>query len=213
MAWTVALARIIPAAPPCPKYNRVVETLDRIVRIVFQPRKEWDLVASETTSVDALVYRYIVPLSLLAPIATSIGMRVFDSAWDYDRGYRVPAEQIFAAAATTLFASIASVFALAGIFVMLAPFYGSTRDYRVALQVATYGAIPVLLAGATLVIPVMAIVAIVGFVHTLYLYWLGAKQVLHVTRSEQAEFVGISVLILSVASTLAGALVSHLGFF
>jgi Yip1 domain len=206
------LARIIPAARRA-QYNRVVKTLERIVRIVFRPRKEWDLVASETTSVDALVCRYIVPLSLLAPIATSIGMRVFDSTWDRDGGYRVPAEQIFAAAATTLFASIASVFALAAIFVMLAPFYGSTRDYRVALAVATYGAIPVLLAGATLVLPVMALVAVIGFVHTLYLYWLGAKQVLHVARSEQAEFVAISVLILSVASTLAGAIVSHLGFF
>jgi hypothetical protein len=190
-----------------------METLDRIVGIVFNPRREWDRVASETASVDALVRRYIVPLSLLAPIATSFGMRVFDSAWDSDQGFRVPAQEIFAAAATTLFASIASVFALAGIFVLLAPFYGSTRDYRVALQVATFGAVPLLLAGATLVLPVMALVAVVAFVHTLYLYWLGAKQVLHVARNEQAEFVGIAILILSVASTIAGAVVSRIGVF
>ena len=190
-----------------------MEALDRIVRIVFRPRKEWDRIAAETTSIDTLVRHYIVPLSLLAPLATSFGMRMFDSAWDYDQGYRVPVQDIFAAAATTLFASIASVFALAGIFVLLAPFYGSTRDYRVALQVATFGAVPVLLAGVTLVLPVMAIVALVGFVHSLYLYWLGAKQVLHVTRNEQAEFVGISMLLLSVASTIVGAIVSHLGFF
>ena len=189
-----------------------METIDRIVGIVLRPKSEWDRVAVETTSVDALIRRYIVPLSLLAPIATSIGMRVFDSAWDQDRGYRVPAEQIFAAAATTLFASIASVFALAAIFVLLAPFYGSTRDYRIALAVATYGAIPVLLAGATLVLPVMALVAIVGVVHSLYLYWLAAKQVLHVQRNEQAEFVGIAVFILFVASTVAGAIVSSMGF-
>jgi hypothetical protein len=190
-----------------------VETLDRIFRIVAYPRTEWDVIASEDTSVDALLRRYILPLSLLPPIATSIGMRVFDSAWDYDSGFRVPVGDIFAAAATTLFASIASVFALAGIFVLLAPFYGSTRDYRVALQVATYGAIPVLLAGATLVLPVMALVALIGFTHSLYLYWLGARQVLHVARNQQAEFVGISILILSVASTVAGAIASHLGFF
>ena len=190
-----------------------MKTLDRIFGIVFRPRKEWELVATETPSVDALVCRFIVPLSLLAPIATSIGMRVFDRGWDVDSGYRVPVEDMFAAAATTLFASIASVFALAGIFVLLAPFYGSTRDYRVALQVATYGAVPLLLAGATLVLPVMAIVALVGFVHSLYLYWLAAKQVLHVQRNEQAEFVGISILLLSVTSTVVGAVVSHLGFF
>jgi hypothetical protein len=105
------------------------------------------------------------------------------------------------------------VFVLAGIFVLLAPVYGSTRDYRVALRVATYGAIPVLLAGATLVLPVMALVALIGFMHTLYLYWLGAGQVLAVKRNEQAEFVGVAMLILSVVSTVAGAIASHIGFF
>ena len=204
---------MIPVARAARKYNRRVETLDRIVRIVIRPRTEWDVVAMETTSVDALLRRYIVPLSLLAPIATSIGMRFFDSAWDYDQGFRVPATDIFAAAATTLFASIASVFTLAGIFVLLAPYYGSTRDYRVALQVATYGAVPVLLAGATLVLPVMALVALIGFMHSLYLYWLGARQVLLVTRNQQAEFVGMAMLLLSVASVVVGAIASHIGFF
>jgi hypothetical protein len=187
--------------------------LERIVNMVFRPRREWDRIAAEATSIDALIVRYVVPLSLLAPVATGIGMHVFDAAWDDDQGYRVASADIFAAAATTLFASIASVLALAWIFVLLGRVYGSTRDYRVALQVATYGAVPLMLAGATLVIPVMAIVAVVGFVHTLYLYWLGAKQVLHVKRGEQAEFVGIAILMLSVTSTFFGAVMSHLGFF
>lgn len=190
-----------------------MDALGRIVRIVLSPRKEWERIANENTSIDVLVRRYIVPLSMLAPIATSIGMRAFDRAWDSDQGYRVPVNDIFAAAALTLFASIASLFALAGIFVLLGRFYGSTRDYHTALAVATYGAVPTLLAGATLVLPVMAIVGLVGFVHSLYLYWLGAKQVLNVTRNEQAEFVGIAMLLLSFVSTVAGAILSHLGFF
>ena len=190
-----------------------MEALGRIVRIVFRPKDEWTRIAGEDTSIDQLIRRYIVPLSLLAPIATIIGMQVFDSTWDEGQGYRVPSQEIFAAAATTLFASILSVFALAGIFVLLAPFYGSTRNYGVALKVATFGAVPVLLAGATLLVPVMAIIGIVAFIHSLFLYWLGAKQVLQVQRNEQAEFVAIALLLLSVASTLAGAAVSRIGLF
>lgn len=190
-----------------------MEAVGRIVRIVFRPREEWARIADESPTIDVLVRRYIVPLSLLAPIATSIGMRVFDITWDGNQGYRVPATEIFAAAATTLFASIASVFALAGIFVLLAPFYGSTRDYRVALKVATFGAVPVFVAGATLLIPVMALVGLIAFVHSLFLYWLGAKLVLKVTRNQQAEFVGIAMLLLSVASTIVGAAVSSIGLF
>ncbi len=190
-----------------------MEALRRIVRIVFRPRDEWDRIAQEDTPFRVLVSRYILPLSLLAPIATVVGMIVFDATWDAGQGYQVPAHEIVAAGTATLFASVLSVFALAGIFVLIAPMYGSSRNYRDALKVSTFGAVPVWLAGATLLLPVMAVVAVVALVHSLFLFWLGAKQVLHVKRGEQAEFVGISMLLLSVVSTVAGAAASGLGLF
>ena len=91
--------------------------------------------------------------------------------------------------------------------------YGSSRNYRDALKVSTFGAVPVLLAGATLVLPVMAIVGLVGLCHSLFVFWLGARQVLHVDQAHQTEFVGISLLLLSLVSTLAGAAASGVGLF
>jgi len=187
--------------------------LRRIVRIIFFPREEWEAIAQEEVSIDVLLRRYIVPLSLLAPLATVVGMKWFDASWDAQHGYLVPPQEIYAAGATTLFASIISVFALAGIFVLLAPMYGSSRNYHDALKVATFGAVPVLLAGATLVLPVMAIVGLIGLCHSLFVFWLGARQVLHVDRGHQTEFVAISLLMLSLASTFAGAAASSAGFF
>ncbi len=81
--------------------------------------------------------------------------------------------------------------------------FGATRDYLAALKVATFGAIPVMLAGATMLIPVMAIVAIVGLCHTLFLLWLGVRRVLNVPRGAEAEFVGISIVLLTFLSVLA----------
>lgn len=185
--------------------------LARLVGIVLRPTQEWELIAREQSSIDDLLRRYILPLSVLAPLATFVGMKFFDAAWDEDLGYLVPAQEIFTAAATTLFATIVSVFALAGIFVLIAPMYGSSRDYRAALRVATYGSVPVMLAGATLVLPVMAIVGLIGLSHSLYVYWLGVKAVLKVRSSCQSEFLGISMLLLISASTLAGAAASSIG--
>ena len=181
------------------------------MRIVIAPKKEWAEIAREESSFDVLIRHYIVPLSLLAPVSSMIGMKVFDATWDEGSGYHVPPQEIFAAAAITLFASIASVFVLAAIFVLIAPMFDSARDYRAALKVATFGAVPVLLAGATLFIPVMAVVGVLALVHSLYLFWLGAREVLHVRHSQQAEFVGISILLLCVASTLLGGAASALG--
>ena len=138
-------------------------------------------------------------------------MEVFDRTWDPDHGYMVPGDQIFASGATTYFAIIASIFALAGIFALIAPLFGGTRDYVAALKVATYGAIPVLLAGATLLLPAMIVVGMAGLCHTLYLFWLGVRRVLGVHRSGGAEFVGISMVLLSFVSVLAGAAASAIG--
>jgi len=190
-----------------------VETLRRIVYILFRPKAEWDRIAGETTSVDALLRQYILPLALLAPIATVIGMQVFDRTWDPLHGYTVPGDQIFAAGAATYFAIIASIFALAGIFALIAPLFGVARDYLASLTVATYGAIPVLLAGATLLLPAMVIVGMAGLCHTLYLWWLGVRRVLGVPAGGVSEFVGISMVLLALVSVLAGAAASAIGLF
>jgi hypothetical protein len=190
-----------------------METLRRIVSLIVRPQDEWDAIAREPIGVDKLIRRYIVPLSLLAPIATTIGMSTFDASWDPDGGYLVPRDEIFAAGAATLFGTILSIFALAAIFKVIAPMYGSSRDYVAALKVATFGAIPVLLAGATLLLPVMVIVSVIALCHTLYLYWIGVNRVLNVSAGAQTEFIGISMTLLGGFSSLAGACASSIGLF
>ncbi|MCL4760527.1 MAG: YIP1 family protein [Burkholderiales bacterium] len=187
--------------------------LRRLLWLIVSPRDAWDAIAEEPIGIDALITRYIVPLSLLAPIATVVGMKTFDRDWDPASGYLVPADEIYAAGSVTLFGTILSIFALAGIFRLIAPMYGSSRDFRAALKVATFGAIPVLLASAALVVPVMVAVPVVALCHTLYLYWVGVGRVLHVAPGAQTEFIGISVTLLGGASTLGGGLASSVGLF
>ena len=67
-----------------------METLRRAARLILRPRAEWDRIARESTTVDELLRRYILPLAALAPIATTIGMRTFDRTWDPVHGYLVP---------------------------------------------------------------------------------------------------------------------------
>lgn len=193
------------------RFESAMETLRRIVYLIFRPAAEWDAIAGEKTSVDRLLRHYILPLALLAPVATVIGMKTFDRAWDPVHGFLVPAEQILAAGTATYFATVGSILVLAAIFTLIAPMFGAPRDYLAALKVATYGAIPVMLAGATLFLPVMAIVAMVGLCHTLFLFWIGVRRVLNVPHGDAVEFVGISLVLLTFISVLAGAAASATG--
>ena len=189
------------------------EVVRRVLTLILTPSQAWDEIASEPSSVDLLIRRYIVPLALLAPIATVIGMKTFDASWDPAHGYLVPPDRIWAAGATTLFATIVSIFGLAAIFVLIAPMYGSSRHYPSALKVATYGAVPVLVAGATLVLPVMAMLSVVALCHTTFNYWIGVRRVLEVPEEARTEFVGISLVMLGGFSSIAGAALSSTGFF
>ena len=72
-----------------------MQILRRIVCLILFPRTELRQIAVEPASVDRLIRHYILPLSLLAPAATAIGMKTFDAAWDPLHGYTVPAEQIY----------------------------------------------------------------------------------------------------------------------
>jgi hypothetical protein len=190
-----------------------MRALRRIVHLVFRPEEEWDAIAREPIAVNLLIRGYIVPLSLLAPVATIFGMSTFDRDWDPTAGYLVASEDIYSAGMATLFGTITSIFVLALIFKLIAPMYGSSRSYVAALKVATFGAIPVLLAGATLVMPAMVIVAVVALCHTLYLYWVGVGRVLAVAPGSKTEFIGISMTLLGGSSSLIGAMASGLGIF
>lgn len=188
-----------------------METLRRIGLLVFRPTAEWDRIAREETSVVMLLFRYILPLASLAPVATMIGMTAFDRAWDPVHGYLVPSDRILATGATTYVAIVGSIFVLAAIFALIAPLFGGAREYLAALKVATYGAVPVLLCGATLLLPVMAVVSLIGLCHTLFLFWLGARRMLRVPATAGAEFLGITIVLLTLLSVLLGAAVSAIG--
>ena len=89
--------------------------------------------------------------------------------------------------------------------------FGVARDYVAALKVATYGAIPVMLAGATLLVPVMAIVTMVGLCHTLFLSGSACGACCMSRAAPRRSSSGISLVLLAFLSVLVGAAASAIG--
>jgi hypothetical protein len=79
------------------------------------------------------------------------------------------------------------------------------------VQVAAYGATPVLVASVLLVSPVLMIACMVSLLHVFYLYYLGVQQLLGIPGDEAAQFVAIALVIAIAASTLGGGAVGALG--
>jgi hypothetical protein len=190
---------------------RVLELWRLAVRLVFQPAEGWEAIARAPLGARDLILGIALPLSLLPAVGTLVGMTVMAPALGPAHGYLLGGDRAMPAVLTTLVASMATVFVLAGVFVALAPMYRSRRDYLAALNVAVLGAAPLWLAGILLVLPALALVSLVAFCHSAYLYYVGAGEVLRVEADSRADFVGISMVLIAVLSTFAGAAASSLG--
>jgi Yip1 domain len=191
--------------------NMPKNPLMRIKDLIFHPGTEWAVIARETSGAVALCARYLLPLALLAPIATVIGMMFFDYSWDQNKGFRIPRENILTVGVANYFFAVLTVLLIAAVFFAMTRIVDGQRNWMASLKVAVYGAIPLLLSGVVLFMPVNVIVCLVAMMHTLALYYSGVQTVMKIKETEAAMFVGASMIIVFFASTLLGALASSLG--
>jgi hypothetical protein len=170
--------------------------MPRIIRIVLSPNAEWARIAGERAGW-ALVHGFV--LSLLPAWASFFMVRASD----------VPLPQH--AVLATYLAVLLTLFSVAAAFWLLTRF--DSRDATLArcIQVAAYGATPVLLASVLLVSPILVMVCVLTLPYVFYLYYLGVQQLLRVPANEAAQFVGIALVAAFAASTLGGAGIGALG--
>lgn len=186
-------------------------TSNRIKGMLLAPQAEWDAVAHEVPDAALLLRRFLLPLSLLAPLATIAGMILFDTTWNAEYGYSILHDRAINIAVATYVFEIASVYLLAAVLYLLARTEGRRPPFVVALQLAVFGSIPVMLSGAALVIPFGVVVTLVAMMYALYLYYLGAQRLIGIRESDATMFIGVTMFCMMVLSTLLGAIASALG--
>lgn len=173
-----------------------MDLMPRIIRIVLAPTDEWARIAAERSH-GALAHG--LALSLLPALASLV------MAWSSD----LPLPEH--AVAATYLACVLTIFAIAAAFWLLARFDSRDATLRRCVQVAAYGATPVLLASVLLFTPVLVLVCVLALPYVFYLYYLGVQQVLRVPSDEAAQFVAVALVAALVASTLGGGAFGALG--
>jgi hypothetical protein len=190
----------------------VTAPLQRVVRIVFRPAAEWESIAREPSGVATMLFGYVMPLALIPAAATAIGMTFFGTDWDAVQGYRVGSGRALHIALGNYLLVVASVVMLAAILRLLGKTPGRPRPtYRQCVEIAAYGATPLLLAGALLFLPMLVTGTLVAAMHSLYVLSGGIRRILGIAPSDSAMLVGISVIAMVVASMALGAVVAALG--
>jgi Yip1 domain len=188
--------------------------LRRALRLIVSPAREWEAVAAAELPSGKVLLGYVVPLSAVPAVAWMIGLAIFGA----DLGFRdedvVPLTltlgRTLYSGAVTLAGSVLSVLALAAAFYLVAPMYATPRHWRRALAVAAYGTTPLWVAGVLLVKPGLVIVGLVAFLHCCHRYYAGLQRVAGVKRGDAAEYVAISLFLVTIASLVVGGAIGSL---
>jgi Yip1-like protein len=152
----------------------------RVKNLLLSPGSEWDVIDTETDGPRRLALGYVTPLATLPVIATIIGLAIVGVEIG-GAFYRAPAVGVVLSSLLFFALTILGVFLFALIVNWLAPRFGGQASYRQAFKVAAYSITAAMLAGVLTAFPALGILALLGATYSLYLLFVGAPKVMHVT--------------------------------
>ena len=174
-----------------------MDIVARAKGMILTPAQEWSAVAAESTDVVALLRGYVMPLAGIAAIGALLS-GIFS-------GFIVFA---VVSAILSFVMTLVGVFVIGKIAEMLAPNFGAPADPIAGMKLAAHAPTASWIAAFFSFIPVIgAIIALVGAIYSLYLYYLGAPTVMRVPQDKAMVFTIAIIVAAIVVYLIVGALV------
>jgi hypothetical protein len=173
--------------------------MDRVKKILLQPKQEWPVIEAEQATVGGLYTGYIIPLAAIGPIASLIGWSVFGMRIPFVGSMRIPIGFGIRNSVIVYVLGLIGVFVLALIIDALAPTFGGQKNQIQALKVSAYSYTAAWVGGIFSLIPALAILGLLVSLYSLYLLYLGLPVLM---KAPQEKAVGYTVVVIIVAIVL-----------
>jgi hypothetical protein len=179
------------AVPPAPTGSPGL--VDRAKNILMQPKAEWERISAETTEPAKLLTGYVLPLALIGPAASLIGMQLF--------GINVLFTTIKPSLTTSLTIAVMSfVMAIVGAFVLafianfLSPKFGGRDSFPSAFRLVAYAMTAAWVGGIFGLIPSLALIGSLIGLYSLYLLYAGASPVMGVPADKAVGYTVVTIV-------------------
>ncbi len=183
---------------------------ERVRNILVEPRREWEVIAGEDSSVGSLYRDYIVPLAAIGPLALLVRVSFMGVGMPGGGHMQLSPLAGLGQAVLAFALNMAAVFVVALLVDLLAPTFGGRRNPVQALKVAAYASTPGWIASVFVLVPMLMILALAAGLYGLYLLYLGLPPVMGAPRERALGYtvvVVIAVVLVYIAmGLLAGAL-------
>lgn len=115
--------------------------LSRAWGLLREPKKEWEQIRAEETTIPNILLGYVAPLAAIPPVCDLIGSAIFN------RMLQIDSADALVRAAVTWLVSIALVFFLGVLINAVAENFDADKDDLAAQKIAAYSLTPAFLSG------------------------------------------------------------------
>ena len=163
-----------------------MNTIAKAKGLLMEPGKTWDAIAAEPMTLGGVFAGYVLPLAALPSIASAIGIFV---------GGNVPN---FAELLISYAIAVVSVLIMGKIMPPLAERFGATPDSNEGMKLAAFAPTGAWVGGLAVIVPsIGGLLALVGALYTLYLFYDGAQRLFPVAPVK-ARMLGFSAVLASI---------------
>jgi hypothetical protein len=185
--------------------------LDRVKAICLKPNTEWPVIEAETSSTNALMVGYAVPLAAIGPVAGFVGGVVIGRSIPFVGSYHVPLVSGLTLAIVSYVLALVGLFVLSLIINALAPSFGGQKNSAQALKLAVYAQTPAWIAGVFTVLTSLSWLPIIAAIYGLYLFYLGLPVLMKNPKEKSVGYTVVVIICAVVLYVVIGAVAAAVG--
>jgi hypothetical protein len=160
--------------------------------IITDPPTEWAKIDGEPGDVAQLLISYVAPLAAIPALSGFIGACLVGVVVPGVGTVRASVLQGFFGAAFGYVTACATVLVLGLVIDLLAPVFGSRRNFERAFKLAVYSYTPFWLAGVFLLAPGLRFLIVLSF-YGVYLLWKGLPALMETPQAKTPAYTAVLV--------------------
>jgi hypothetical protein len=171
---------------------------------LLEPVPLWDWVARRRGRPGFAVTLVVLAAfgGLVVAAATEIGVRWFNTDWNYVAGYTAQPDRGWAPFATLVLAAAALPIAQGLVGAWLLPMYGRPRDWTGGLAVGVLGSLPIYAVAPALVLLPGIMLVCIAFLVSCAWWGSGARLLLGIATGESSDHVVASIVVATFGLTI-----------
>ena len=181
--------------------------VERVKKLILQPKQEWQVIDGETHTVQGLYTQYVMILAAIPAVCGFIGLS-FIGIGIFGATYRVPIAAGVAHMVVQYLMSLGVVYLFALIIDALAPNFGSQKNFNQALKVSAFMPTPAWIAGVFSIVPSLSIIGALLSLYSLYLLFVGLPILMKTPADKAVTYVVVVVIAAIVITVVISALIA-----